>query len=686
MFNIEREGLVSGPQVAQFFAIGLLVSAVAALVDTFRPEESLIAYYYSLRVAAIPPLVVAARTFLSYVLFVVAGLIVLRGGLKIDRSAYLFAVGMSVGALRVVQLREPEMVPASLLNIAAAAVLAAASTAAVYAAVSRLRLSDGARRHVTVTAFAGTLWLVEIWLFRWALDYGDEFSRFAVTAAYVALVFCTALPALLSGRYAGKWRAVGTVGLCCALAPAVVVSTLPKAHARTLGDDRLLPPVFFISIDTLRPDSLSCYNSGAARTPHIDSLAEDSVLFSHAVAPSSWTIPSMMSVMTGYPPHVHRAGFEANPFNVRRYPGPLPTLAELLRGFGYSTKAIVGNFALERPLNVVDGFDDYIVFERNPLGRSFGGNWLSNRFPFQFVNGGNTRMLTDLAGEWVSERSDSEMFLWLHYLDPHWPYAPPPEYFDGSPETLKWWSADIDEDKAISGERKFSKEERMTVRRLYDAEVRYVDEQVGHFLDTLKSFDLYDSALIILTSDHAEEFWEHGHLGHGHSMHAETIGVPLLIKPPQSTSPRRIDEYVSTQALAPTVMDLLDLDFDRPKDWLSPLAVSSDVGADRRHPDPVISAGTYRFDQKETIIVEGIKTIYSVESGQWTMFDTGQDPLEVQPLDPDEYPAQLQLAKDLLAAHRAKADAIRAGHGVGEQSAPLDPRTLDRLKSLGYIR
>jgi arylsulfatase A-like enzyme len=591
-----------------------------------------------------------------------------------------------MGVLRVVQLRAPDALPSSFLKVSVLVVLAVVSTALTYAIVSRLHIGDGARRHLTVTAFVTTLWLIEIWLFRWAMHYGDEFSRFSVTAGYLVMVVGTALPVLLSGRYAGKWRTVGTAGLCCALTPVLVVSALPNSGVRTLGDDRPLPPVFLISIDTLRPDSLSCYNPGARQTPYIDSLAADSVVFSHAVSPGSWTVPSMMSVMTGYSPHVHRAGFGADPFNLRRYPGPLPTLAELLRGLGYSTKAIVGNFALERPLNVADGFDDYVVFEQNPLGRSFGGNWLSGRFPFQFVNGGNSRTLTTLAEDWVSRRSDSKMFLWLHYLDPHWPYAPPPEYFAGSRETLQWWSSWIDEDKAFSGETKFSKEQRVTARTLYHAEVGYIDYQVGRFLNTLKALDLYDSAIIILISDHAEEFWEHGHLGHGHSMHGETIGVPLLIKPPRSSSSRRVEEFVSTQALPPTVMELLDVGFERPDDWLAPLEVSGDEKAVRGQADPVISAGTYRFDQKEMIIVEGIKTIHSVELEQWTMFDLTEDPRELRPLDQDEYAEKLQLAKDLLAAYRAKGEAIRASHGVGEQTAPIDERTLRRLKSLGYIR
>ena len=172
---------------------------------------------------------------------------------------------------------------------------------------------------------------------------------------------------------------------------------------------------------------------------------------------------------------------------------------------------------------------------------------------------GGTAFLTQLAIRRLNRTKDAPSFLWLHYLDPHLPYAPPAEFV---PPGMEGAPVFANETAVREGKAGVDPDEREWIRALYDAEVRYVDSQIGVLVQALNDMDLYEESLIILMSDHGEEFWDHGGFEHGHTMYRELLSVPLMVKLPHSTTVGTVETLVATEGLTPTILELCDIDYD----------------------------------------------------------------------------------------------------------------------------
>lgn len=298
--------------------------------------------------------------------------------------------------------------------------------------------------------------------------------------------------------------------------------------------------VILISVDTLRADHLGCYGYERETSPNIDSLAGDCVLLSNVYASSPWTLPSHVSMLTS----LHCVHHQVYQDDERMDPAIL-TLADLLRKNHFFCTAFTGGGFVSSVYGFSKGFDMY-----------------------QESGGGVHRQdaaghLSGLVEEWLDAYCrDKNVFLFIHTYQPHDPYACPEPFKDMFlSKEAKWRHINLM--GYLGGRANLFKPlpevERQNIVGLYDGEVRYTDEAlVGPLIRKLKQLGLYDSSLIIFTSDHGEEFYDHKSWEHGHQLYDESLKVPLLIKFPESRfKGTKISRIVRLVDIFPTILDEL---------------------------------------------------------------------------------------------------------------------------------
>lgn len=268
--------------------------------------------------------------------------------------------------------------------------------------------------------------------------------------------------------------------------------------------------VILISLDTLRADHLSCYGYTKDTSPNTDALAKDSALFLNNFSTSPWTLPSHVSLMTSLNcinHQVYNGDQKINP--------DILTLAEYLRSEGYLNVAFTGGGFVSGLFGFNRGFDSYHI--RGDVNAPT-----------------SAHIIAESSIDWIKEHTDRKFFLFIHTYQIHTPYAPPSPYnelFLDEGAELK----EVDMGKLrLNREERFKplpEELRQNIIGLYDGEIRYADEVlIKPLVQQLKDLNLYDNTMIVLTSDHGEEFYEHKSWEHNHSLYNETIKVPLIIK------------------------------------------------------------------------------------------------------------------------------------------------------------
>lgn len=321
-----------------------------------------------------------------------------------------------------------------------------------------------------------------------------------------------------------------------------VVSALALAGAvQCSGPLRPAASVLLISIDTLRPDALSSYGNQRETSPRLDAFAREGVLFRQAVAASPWTIPSHSSMLTGLDPDVVGADVE------RKIPPGVVTVAEVFQAHGFATGAVVNGPFLDRHYGFDRGFDEFVALDAE-----------SKAAPEAI----------DRTIEFFERHAGGRRFFFLHLLDVHAPFDPPPPYDglyvdpDGARDDVipylrklhyhdYLWTAPVEQPPSLAA-----------LRARYDAGVARVDAELGRLFDSLRSSDAWDEALIVVTSDHGEAFFEHGiWVGHGLFLEQSEVAVPLLVKSPASwrIAPRETDTLAVLTDLAPTLLDAAGL-------------------------------------------------------------------------------------------------------------------------------
>ncbi len=302
------------------------------------------------------------------------------------------------------------------------------------------------------------------------------------------------------------------------------------------------PNVIVYLIDTLRADHLGTYGYPRPTSPEIDRFAKDGVVFDNAQAQSSWTRPAVVSLLTGLRPRSHGVNRRQDAL-----PDTIDTLAELLAGAGYDTAGFVTNGNAGPDFGLDQGFAEFRYLRESAETRE--RHRLSDHLNLWLF-------------DWLENRRDERpFFLYAHATDPHAPYTPPEPFRrrfapDADPEIGR-----LDNVRnLIQGQRPATEQERQDLLALYDAEIAFNDHHFGRFIERLKELGLYQSSLIVLLSDHGEEFLDHGGWEHGVTLYGEQLHVPLIVKLPGGRrAGTRVAATVSQVDVLPTILDLLGL-------------------------------------------------------------------------------------------------------------------------------
>jgi arylsulfatase A-like enzyme len=428
---------------------------------------------------------------------------------------------------------------------------------------------------------------------------------------------------------------------------------------------RSKPNVLVLSIDALRADHLGCYGYARPTSPNLDALAGRGVLFERAISTAPWTLPSYGTLFTGLEPEHHRAGVSTAreaAFGTNRdvrngdyeaLNSECATLAGLLAERGYSTAGFVSNPFLD-PLTRID--------------RGFGA-WT------QYLNRAEAGV--DLAESWIGAQGQTPWFLFLHLFDPHGPYAPPPpfdERFAGRAFTsVPNYPPTLEDLRAVEPGAATKK----LLVDFYDGEIAYVDAQVARLLAFLDARGLTENTLIVLHSDHGEEFWEHGSCEHGLTLFEETLRVPLAFVMPGRLRPGlRVAQRTSTVDVFATILELVGANAPKGLDGRSLVPL---LDGQPLTPRPCLSEATlYGPRELKASSSAAEKFITDGATGNlW--FDLGTDALERA----DRAAAKSERVRDLRAVLLERARRTREAPG------PSTPAEFDRdrrrdLEKLGY--
>lgn len=304
------------------------------------------------------------------------------------------------------------------------------------------------------------------------------------------------------------------------------------------------PDLILITVDTLRADRVGVYGYKRATTPHIDALAEAGITFLHATVPVPRTTPGLASLMTGLTPEHHGSREVWEP--VER--GTM--LAEILARRGYQTIGISANSAAGTRQGFQKGFEKFI--DRKNLDKRFGD--------------AHAAFVTDWANELLNAVSpDRPLFLWVHYVDPHWPYTPPRKYWRLQPSGKKCHEARerVSKKQLTLGHLTVdwhgsAVEALRDCSAMYDAEVAFTDHEIGRLIAKLEELGRWSGAIKVFTADHGENFGEDGYyFNHGPSLADGPLRVPLIMSGPGIIAGKRDAGITRIEDVMPTILQIL---------------------------------------------------------------------------------------------------------------------------------
>lgn len=438
------------------------------------------------------------------------------------------------------------------------------------------------------------------------------------------------MPAQRTANILGRWLG-GSPGSRALLAVLAGTSLL----APSCGRKSHPPNVVLISIDTLRPDHLGCYGYGRPTSPTLDSLAACGVQFLRATAQSSWTLPSHVSLFSSTHPFTHGVVDDNS-----RIPADLPMMAQILGSHGYLCWGTVSSFYVGRTFGFERGFDEFEDHGSDIHQQVFEGHKVL------------AETVTDDGQRWI-RKAREPFFLFLHYYDPHVNYVVPEPYrslfeepYEG-PEIL-YHSYEHYKNHP------FNSSEQAHLLAQYDAAIAYVDANIRNLLETLEREGLSERTLVMITSDHGEEFFERGSWGHAHTLYREVLDVPLIVVDPRRRlSGARVHEYVRLVDVLPTLLDALGLP---PADGVQGRSFWPMVSGESPEAwDPLLFAETSRHNINLTSLTkETVKLIANLRDNEQELYDLEGD---------REERINLSLA-DTTVARRLLDESFRIGAGL----------------------
>lgn len=458
----------------------------------------------------------------------------------------------------------------------------------------------------------------------------------------------------------------------------IVCFSRPLLYERA-QDPRRRANVILVAVDTFRADMLGARAGGLpSLTPSLDRFAGDALRLDNALAPTCWTLPSFMSLLTGLNEHRHGVSIQ------KPLAAGTPSLVESLAR-NFATFGFHGGMVMKGRWGFSRGFDLYREFKQaSPL----------------YPSGG--RSLFEKALEVLRAGRLPRLFLFLHTYQLHSPYTPPEEFLlrlNPRPAERR-----LDAVSHSQPEKTYLAVEpamRNSLRELYQAEIAAFDSYFGEFVAALKREGLYDNSLIIVTSDHGEEFFEHGGWAHAHSLYQELLHVPLLIKFPHGRhGGRRLGQPVGLVDVLPTVLgflgiscpagrldgtDLMPLIRGRRQDGERALAATMSRGRYYEHfPLRVaVVQGRYKLIYNEPFTAPGLQAFARFAPpplpGTYELFDLAADPGETRNLA-GSLPKQREKMLPLLFRIRRQ-----IGETTGAKPPRLDDEARKQLEALGYL-
>jgi arylsulfatase A-like enzyme len=450
-----------------------------------------------------------------------------------------------------------------------------------------------------------------------------------VHAGIFVCVGALALALLYGGRWAQRCRsslALQAVALAAGFGVSCGAAVLASPHAPepvASRPRRAVPPtvpnIILIILDTLRADALGSYGAPATASPVLDAFAREAVRFENTYSQSSWTRPSIATILTSLYPSEHGAIHKMDAL-----PDQVTTVAEALRANGYWTAGFVSNINVAPVFNFQQGFDEYTylapyfyfwatdsatqlaIYKGLRLARE--RFWRDRIYFYNYYQ--DAEVVTGAVTQWVEHSPPMPFFLFIHFMDPHDPYFEHPYNGRGVARVSNPNPPASRKDE---------------LHALYAGDVAYLDRHLGTLFSRLKSAGLYENTIIAVTADHGEEFQEHGGWWHGTSLYQEVVHVPLIVKRAHEERPGQVETH-SARALdiAPTLMAAAGLTIPHAfvgRDLFGPAAAE---------PEPL-------FAEEE---LEG-NVLASLRVGPWKVITANTDnprglqPLELYNLDQD---------------------------------------------------
>ena len=495
------------------------------------------------------------------------------------------------------------------------------------------------------------------------LERGQAFGRMRPRTGWVVVVACMA-----------------TVGAVFGVA-AYGQNRLPPALSKA---DLASPNVVLIVLDALRADHVSAYGYQRETTPAIDGLARDGVLFRNARSHGNRTIISVPSIFTSLYPSFH--GTVGRGKLVRPLAEDHTTIAEIFRDRGYATVGLMSNEYLKRGYGLSQGFDrlDCFYAERYLLGlyKLLRHLRVIERPRYAVSLHPNARDVTDHALDWLRLLDGRPFLLYAHFMDTHHPYAPPPPYdtmfgrYNGALKPLDLF-AKTTRTLRGSGSETLSGEEIEKLKDYYDGSIRFADDQIGRLLAEAKRVSGERDLLVVVTSDHGDEFFEHGRFHHENLLIEELIHVPLVF-----WSSKRFARGVEIRSLVrhvdilPTLADLI--------------GAESPPGVAGRSLVPMLEGDTDTVDVESfaegdfcaSLSRGGWKMMMVDSTGVFQLYDVSKDPLEREDLSAAA-PEVYEQMRARLVEYVEKAKTARERAKTMETEA--DEETVRKLRALGYM-
>ena len=452
-------------------------------------------------------------------------------------------------------------------------------------------------------------------------------------------------------------------GLAACIAGALLAASCgPEAAVES--QDGPPPNVILYLSDALRADAIEPYGNGVVSTPALARLAREGVRYENVYAQSSWTRSSVASILTGTHPDLHGVELRRGQLD----PSWL-VLPEILAEQGYQTAYITAN----PNVGAFYGFDQGFASLIQLYGRRKPGVVGADELV------ASSREVTDRAIAWV-EQAGSPFFLFVLAVDPHWPYDPPAEFDDYAGD----YGGAITPGSRFDRDTRPDDDDLSRIRSLYYGEISYNDDSLGRLLDHLETRDDYDDTVFVFSSDHGEEFWEHGLSGHGRNLYEEVLRVPLIIRHPRRFAAGRVvAEPVELVDLFPTILALADIEppTDRDGRLLAEAAaqpartIHAKLALDRNHAEVLL-----RFPWK--LHIRRAK----VGKREVQLYDLASDPGETRDRSaeqPSRVAAMLAELEDRYRRRERYRSGVDPGGSATRRELPED--VAESLRAMGYL-